>query len=274
MRLVAIDMDGTLLHDDCTVSEYTKEMIREAARHDIMVIPTSGRCFRSIKSHLDDVKELRYFNCTNGTSLVDAWEDRSLMNRHMPADIVYDIYKRTKEMGASIELYSELDTYVEKDMIDIALNCKAVHDMYVSLFRTAIPIESMDTLLKTGVMKANKINIMFPDYHLFRKVGAMYKKVPGLIVTYPSMRHMEIFMEGNDKDIGLEILRQKLGVSREDIVAIGDSTNDITMLQYAQVGVAVGNAMTEAKAAADLIVDSNNDDGPAKVLEMMIKGEI
>mgnify|MGYP000537210361 CR=1 FL=1 len=67
MKIVAIDLDGTLLHSDCTISSYSKEVIAEAVKNGIMVVPTSGRSFRSIKNQVQDIEGVKYCICANGT---------------------------------------------------------------------------------------------------------------------------------------------------------------------------------------------------------------
>lgn len=75
-KIVAIDLDGTLLHSDCTISSYSKEVIAEAVKNGIMVVPTSGRSFRSIKNQVQDIEGVKYCICANGT-LVGIFRQRN-----------------------------------------------------------------------------------------------------------------------------------------------------------------------------------------------------
>ena len=97
MKIVAIDLDGTLLHSDCTISSYSKEVIAEAGKNGIMVVPTSGRSFRSIKNQVKDIEGVKYCICANGTLVGNIQTEELIHNYKIPQHFVYDIYKEVKE---------------------------------------------------------------------------------------------------------------------------------------------------------------------------------
>ena len=103
-KIVAIDLDGTLLHSDCTISSYSKEVIAEAVKNGIMVVPTSGRSFRSIKNQVQDIEGVKYCICANGTLVGNIQTEELLHNCKIPQNLVYDIYKEVKEMWKKIQL--------------------------------------------------------------------------------------------------------------------------------------------------------------------------
>ena len=102
-KIVAIDLDGTLLHSDCTISSYSKEVIAEAVKNGIMVVPTSGRSFRSIKNQVQDIEGVKYCICANGTLVGNIQTEELLHNCKIPQNLVYDIYKEVKERHGFIE---------------------------------------------------------------------------------------------------------------------------------------------------------------------------
>jgi len=91
------------------------------------------------------------------------------------------------------------------------------------------------------------------------------------MVTFPSEYNMEIFPSGCNKDVGIRILAEKYNIAHEDTVAIGDSDNDVAMIEYAHIGIAVANAMEVLKEKADYITKSNDEDGPAIVLKKILE---
>ena len=93
MKIVAIDLDGTLLHSDCTISSYSKEVIAEAGKNGIMVVPTSGRSFRGIKNQVKDIEGVKYCICGNGTLVGNIQTEELIHNYKIPQHFVYDIYK-------------------------------------------------------------------------------------------------------------------------------------------------------------------------------------
>ena len=118
---IIFDLDGTLLHSDCTISSYSKEVIAEAGKNGIMVVPTSGRSFRSIKNQVKDIEGVKYCICGNGTLVGNIQTEELIHNYKIPQHFVYDIYKEVKERHGFIELYCDNDAYVEKEDIPVAI---------------------------------------------------------------------------------------------------------------------------------------------------------
>ena len=249
MKIVAIDLDGTLLHSDCTISSYSKEVIAEAGKNGIMVVPTSGRSFRSIKNQVKDIEGVKYCICGNGTLVGNIQTEELIHNYKIPQHFVYDIYKEVKERHGFIELYCDNDAYVEKEDIPVFYNTKMGKDFCDSLLSTDVKALSYDLLLRRGTMRINKIHVAFPDPQELREFAAKTAKNENLVVTFPS----------------------KYNIAHEDTVAIGDSDNDVAMIEYAHIGIAVANAMEILKEKADYITKSNDEDGPAIVLKKILK---
>ena len=271
MKIVAIDLDGTLLHSDCTISSYSKEVIAEAGKNGIMVVPTSGRSFRSIKNQVKDIEGVKYCICANGTLVGNIQTEELIHNYKIPQHFVYDIYKEVKERQGFIELYCDNDAYVEKEDIPVFYNTKMGKDFCDSLLSTDVKALSYDLLLRRGTMRINKIHVAFPDPQELREFAAKTAKNENLVVTFPSEYNMEIFPKGCNKDVGIRILAEKYNIAHEDTVAIGDSDNDVAMIEYAHIGIAVANAMEVLKEKADYITKSNDEDGPAIVLKKILK---
>ena len=206
MKIVAIDLDGTLLHSDCTISSYSKEVIAEAGKNGIMVVPTSGRSFRSIKNQVKDIEGVKYCICANGTLVGNIQTEELIHNYKIPQHFVYDIYKEVKERHGFIELYCDNDAYVEKEDIPVFYNTKMGKDFCDSLLSTDVKALSYDLLLRRGTMRINKIHVAFPDPQELREFAAKIAKNENLVVTFPSEYNMEIFPKGCNKDVGLSLI--------------------------------------------------------------------
>ena len=139
------------------------------------------------------------------------------------------------------------------------------------LLSTDVKALSYELLLRRGTMRINKIHVAFPDPQELREFAAKIAKNENLVVTFPSEYNMEIFPKGCNKDVGIRILAEKYNIAHEDTVAIGDSDNDVAMIEYAHIGIAVANAMEVLKEKADYITKSNDEDGPAIVLKKILK---
>ena len=160
---------------------------------------------------------------------------------------------------------------IEKEDIPVFYNTKMGKDFCDSLLSTDVKALSYDLLLRRGTMRINKIHVAFPDPQELREFAAKTAKNENLVVTFPSEYNMEIFPKGCNKDVGIRILAEKYNIAHEDTVAIGDSDNDVAMIEYAHIGIAVANAMEVLKEKADYITKSNDEDGPAIVLKKILK---
>lgn len=271
MKIAAIDLDGTLLRTDCTISDYSKDIITKACKSGIMVVPTSGRSFRNIKEQIQDIEGIQYCISGNGSVVTELKTESVIYNHKIPEKIAYDIYREVREQGGFIEIYSDNDAYVEKEVGHILYETSLSEEFCESLLSTDIPILSANLLLKRGLMRVNKYHIAFSDPQVMNKFSKECEENQGLIVTHPTIYNMEVFASGCNKDMGIRVLCKKYGIDRKDIIAMGDSDNDVAMVQYAQLGCAVDNSMDILKNAADRIIGSNDEDGPAHMLEEMMQ---
>lgn len=273
MKIAAIDLDGTLLHSDCTISSYSKKVIERAIEKEIMVVPTSGRCFRSIKNAVDDIRGIRYCISGNGSVVTDVRTEEMLYSKKMPQELVYKVYREVKRRHGFIELYCDNDAYVEKDIAPVIFETQMSRDFCESMLSTDIFGLSFDLLLRRGIMRINKIHVAFPEREELKRFAEETAQEEELVITFPSEYNMEIFSRDCNKDMGIRVLKEKYNIVIEDTIAIGDSDNDISMIQYVHLGVAVENAMEVLKEKADYITKSNDEDGPAIVLEKILKNE-
>lgn len=273
--LAAIDLDGTLLNKESILSDYTKNILGQARDNQLLFIPCSGRCYRSIFRLVEDIPGIDYIIGSNGCTVTRVKNEELLYSCKIPRDTMYRLYRLLREYGAFIELYSDNDSYVEKDRIQVIYDSPFPDVVSDSLLETAIPILSADLLLRTGVMTVNKIHAAFAEPAQMQAFEQLLQsEFDDIMVAHPSYYNMEIFPLGVNKDEGIRIIAEREGISRDHIIAIGDSQNDLTMIRYAAVGVAVENGMEILKAEADYIAESNSDDGPAKFLEAIYSGKL
>ncbi|MCD8021353.1 MAG: Cof-type HAD-IIB family hydrolase [Clostridiales bacterium] len=270
MKLAAIDMDGTLLRTDCTISEYSKNIIEEACQNDIIIVPTSGRSFRNIKMLTKGICGMRYCICGNGSIVADMEEETILFNLKIAPETAFKIYEKVHELEGFVEIYSDTDTYVEKNVAHILYETNIGQYFCDSILSTPVPILSARLLLKRGLMGVNKYHIAFTDPAKTKKMAEFCGQMNDVQITYPSPYNMEVFAKGCNKDSGISMLCNLCDISEEDTIAIGDSNNDIAMIQYAHLGITVENAIPEAKQAANIITKSNDEDGPAIVLKKIL----
>ena len=270
VKLCAIDLDGTLMRGDSIVSEFSKEVLRKAIKKGIEFLPTSGRSFRAAYDAIKDIEGTRYFLGGNASVITEVQTEEIIKQWIIDQDTSYRIYHLVKDHGGYIEMYCENDVYTEKGSEKIAYQSNLNPTFVDSLLETVIRVPSMEHMLKTGIMQVNKIHIVFPKQEDLLRYAKEIAAIPGVNVVHPTHYNMEVFPSDCNKDIGMDHVRKLLNISRENTIAIGDSGNDRSMIEYAACGIAVANSMEELKEAADRIILSNDEDGPAKyLLEVM-----
>lgn len=268
--LYITDLDGTLLNDSGRVSERSAALISELSHRGVAISVATARTPATVETLLADTYTTADLVVMTGATLWSrvhhCFEDMHLL----PEADVRMMLRVFSEVGATPFCYvqrdgSHLDVYHEGAVLTPAerkfvderahLRLKTFH------LRESCPADACGRVVLFFGM-GSKEKIMDAAERLRRESDcyiSYYKD------TYtPDLWLLEIFAPGVSKAAGIELLRRKIHADR--IVAFGDNLNDIPMLQMADVAVAVGNALPEVKAIADLVIDANNEDAVARTI--------
>jgi Cof subfamily protein (haloacid dehalogenase superfamily) len=259
VRLVATDLDGTLLGLDDVVSERTKRAVRAVAEAGIHVVAATGRSQWTAEPLVAPVRGLDLVVCSNGASLYHLRERRSLAS-HPIADEVIDVILSTLAADLPGCLYgweTDDDLHYEAGFIAYrpALRREASPDLQVGERPAAI-------------RKLMVAHHRIQHYDLLDAVAPLMP--PGCFVTTSGAPFVEITGDGVDKAFGVRNVCELLGVAPEEVVAFGDNHNDIAMVTWAGRGIAMGNAHPALLATVDEQTVSNVEDGVAAVLETLV----
>ncbi|MDO7907077.1 Cof-type HAD-IIB family hydrolase [Paenibacillus sp. JX-17] len=241
-KLLALDMDGTLLTDDNEISEQTVNWINEAIRAGIHVCLSTGRAARSALPFAQQLGLETPMVTVNGSEI---WKSP------------HELWRR-----------SLLDPQAVVSMRQLALEHRAWYWAYSldELFNSDRWPESMEGLewLKFGYDT--------PNDEVRHEIILKLQDMGGLEISNSSPTNLEINPKGVSKATGIGEVCQLLGITMKEVVAVGDSLNDLAVIQAAGLGVAMGNAQELVKENADLIVASNNEDGIVEVIRDHILG--
>jgi Cof subfamily protein (haloacid dehalogenase superfamily) len=261
LKLIAIDLDGTLLNSKNAISPRTEAAIRRAAESGIVVTIATGRMYRSalaIAKKLDlDVPLITY----NG-ALVRSVSGKVYYHRPIPEKLSHEIMMLFKEMRWHIQTYIDDTLYVRH------LDKKA------KAYATIAGVEAVplgDALYTIKGEPTKMLGIADSP----EEAGAMYEylnadfgtKLFIAISQAPNAIYVEICHPEVSKGKALTMLAQNLSIKKEEIMAIGDSGNDVSLLDAAGLPVAMANARPEVKERAQIITKSNDEDGVALVIE-------
>lgn len=264
-KLIALDMDGTLLREDKTVSQRTKDALKAARDKGVTVVLATGRPIEGVHRYLEELDMLGendYVLSYNG-SLVQKTKNKEIISKRTlkGSDATY-LYNLSKELKVNIHSFSENEGLITPKSNKYTLVEADINGINFKEFNFD-NIDAEDNMIKIMMIDEPEI--------LQRAVDNLPKE---LYDKYTVVRSAPFFLEFLNKEAnkgtGVELLAQHLEVKREEIITMGDAGNDLHMIEYAGLGVAMGNAFEEVKKVANYITDTNENDGVAKVIEKFV----
>lgn len=264
IRLVAIDLDGTLLRSDKGVTRTTTETIAACVKKGIHVVLASARPPRSVKSIHKLLKLDTLSVHYNGALIHDLSRARHVVHTPMEPSLVRQITtaarKFDKHCLVSLEILDRW--YTDKHPRDTALKLETA-----SMFEPDF-IAPLDAFLTVPV---TKLMLLAPPRRMLKLQQMLYKKFRGKAAMAVSDDHLLQFMHHEvDKSVALAHVAKTYGVDRKHVMAIGDAPNDAGMIRWAGMGVAVANAWPQVRQIAKAVVSSNDDNGVAEALRKFV----
>lgn len=264
-KLLALDLDDTLLGESFAISPANREAIQEAARRGVKVTLATGRMYRSTLPYAGelglDVPLITYHGALVKTSRTG----EEIFHCPVPLDLAQEITSYVEEKGYHLNLYVNDNLYVQED--------NPMTRLYVDIAKVVFnPVGSLVAFLQE---EPTKMTLIIDQEETLRELWSLFhQKYSGqLSVVQSRPFFLEITHARATKGQALKSLASSLGIAREDIIAMGDSYNDLDMIEFAGLGVAVENARPEVKKAADYVAPSNQEDGVARVIEKYILRE-
>lgn len=262
-KMLVVDMDDTLLTDDHKISEENSTMLLKAQELGVYVVLASGR---PTSAMIEYAKELKcdvnnsFIISYNGSTIVDLKEDRILFEHSLTKDQIHSLYDFSKQNNTHIITYLNGQIISERnsEFIDIESEITGLELVIVPNFKEAVTTSAVKCLL-----------LEEPSY--LRNVEKVLKKaMPDLSVCMSKPFFLEAAPNGVHKGAAVQILAEKLHIHQSEIIAIGNAGNDLSMVQYAGLGVWVDNVDPELRHLADVIVASNNNHGVAEAVKRFI----
>lgn len=284
-KLVAIDLDGTMLNSYGMVTENTKQVIKNTINKGTEVIIASGRPIDSIKTIAKEIGSENYFIAGNGALIYDIKKDEIIYEKFMNKQKVLEIIKICEENSIAYNIYTEKTIiakglkynvlYYYKENLKKEENKKTnitiVEDVYEYIknlenekFLKITVCDETKSVFNSIIRKLRTVEDIdvLDVLHMSRK---MIKQ--GTEDVPMEYYYTEISLKDVDKWNAIEYLANKMNISKDEIIAIGDNINDKEMIENAKVGIAMGQSTPVITEIADFVTTNNNEDGVAKALE-------
>ena len=264
-KMIVLDLDGTLTNNKKEITPRTKHALMQAQAAGVHVVLASGRPTYGIVPLAEELKlkdNGGYILAFNGGKIIDCTNNEVLFEQKLDEQLVPILFQEAKKAGMEILTYQgEGIAATNKD------------DEYVQheAFINKMPVTQYDDFLNQLVYPINKCLIVGDPTPLHELEIRLAKELEGKMDVY---RSADFFLEcvplGIDKARSLDRLISSLGISREEVIACGDGYNDLSMIRFAGLGVAMANAAEDIQSEADFVTLSNEEDGVAHVIERFI----
>ena len=273
-RLIAFDLDGTLLHDDKTVAQRSLRALYAAHEKGALIVPATGRIYKGVPAALRLQPFSRYFITINGAKVLDAETGDVLSRAEMPCELTLRLMEHMDTLDVIYDCYQDDWGYVSRSMYERAGDYISDRGILELFYRSRTPVEDLKAYLRARGGSVQKAQMYFRDLRAKKKeLEELPALFPELAVSSSVPSNIEINILRANKGEALCSLCAALGIPPEETLAFGDGTNDLSMIRAAGCGVAMGNADFAVKAAADAVCDDNEHDGLAKYLEKLLEEE-
>lgn len=272
IKLIAADMDGTLLDDEKNIPAENLKALAECAARGIEIVPATGRTIIGLPEEVKKLPGVRYAITVNGAVVMDLKEEAVISNCRIGTGLAVKLMELARDSQDDI-MY---DAYVD----GVGYTTKAFYsnfERYVStaalvqlLRKTRTIVDDNIEYVRTCGKEVDKINMFFVDPEARERMRKILEEMPEIIVTSAISSNLEINAKGADKGGALLRLAEHLGIQREETMAFGDGGNDLTMMKAAGLGVAMENGYEYVKEAADYITVTNNEAGVAKAIRKFV----
>ena len=264
-KLIALDIDGTLLNSNKELTPHTRYALIEAQRQGKRIIIASGRHPVGVVPLANDLMLGRYggfIMAFGGGKIIDCTTGKTVVSKLFPKEYLPDIVGVLKDSNITVMVHDERKIFANNRVNDYT---------YVERDILKMDMIAVDDFISAVNFDINKILLAGEPDELDKYQEILSKRYDGLLDVYKSVPYfLEIMPFGVSKGSMLPLLLEKLGVNKDELIAFGDNYNDMTMIGYAGFGVAMSNGEEEVKKIANYVCESNDDDGIAKTLEKFV----
>ena len=272
IKLIALDLDGTTLNKEGKLSEGNRRALQAAADKGVNIVVATGRPFCALPQEILDFEPVRYVLTSNGARIVDLHENKTFYENCLQPHSVEAAVKLLEPLDYVLETFVEGIAYIEGWYYkQVAYTGKSFRNVEYIL-KTRKPMDDFYRFMLDNSSKIENINVNFSDEAQSGKPAMKIKleELPDVTITSSFDHNLEIGGMTTSKADALTQMGRLLGIDKSEMMAAGDSPNDMAMLKAAGVAVAVGNAKPEVKEIADYIAPDNDKDGVADAVEKYI----
>ena len=272
IRLITLDLDGTLLNSKKELSPENAAALQWAAAQGIEIVPTTGRFYGGMPEVIRNLPYLHYAITINGAQVYDVLNDVGIAKAEIPVQRAVELMAWLDQFPVIYDCFMDNWGWMTRSLQEKADEF-APNEHYAKMLKELrTPVDELKVFLTERGHDIQKSQFFAKDMDLrARLMEEIPQRFPGLIVSSAVVNNVEINDRNAHKGNAIRQLAQHLGLEMSQVLAFGDGSNDITMLQEAGIGVCMENGLDSVKAIADYITDSCDEDGVAKAIYRFCK---
>lgn len=271
IKMIGFDLDGTLLTSDKQLSERTRKVMEDAIAQGVVMVPATGRPLSGVPKELLEFPGIRYVVTANGARVLDIVDKKTMTEELLAREKCGQILTIFEKYDTYREIYYNGIGYADLEKLENIERYQEDPAMQKYFLETRRPVESTRQMFDNKDQGMDKIQALFVHQEeKFKAIQEITEEVKDVEVTGALSNNIEVNAKDIHKGKALLKLGELLGIEREEIMAFGDGNNDLKMLETVGTGVAMANGVPEVLASADIVAESNDDDGVAKVIEQYV----
>lgn len=271
IKLIALDLDGTLLNSNKELTPRNRAALEEAAQRGIWIVPATGRFYRGMPEAIRGLPFVRYAITINGAEALDARTGESLYSAVIPTEEAIAFYEHLDALPVIYDSYIDNWGYMTASMQERAADYTGDPHLLKMIRELRAPVPELKAYIAERRLRPQKMQLFTNDV-AFRDalLPELTRRYPQFAVSTSLKNNIEVNSRGADKGNALLALAERLGVRREQTAAFGDGLNDLSMIRAAGTGIVMANGHPEVKAAADRLTGDCDSDGVAQALERLL----
>lgn len=270
IKLIAVDLDGTLLDSKKRLSGTNRQALALCAQKGIWIVPCTGRTVSGIPEEIKTIPGVRYAITTNGAVIEDMEEKNVIDTRMLSRELALELLRFVDQYRVMYDPYIDRRGITEPRFFEHLPEYGLTQELQEMVRQTRDVYPNIIEYVEKNNKPVEKINLFFPDMEERARLRAELEKRTDILVTSSLPNNLEINSPDATKGDALARLAAHLGLKREETMAFGDGENDFSIIQEAGIGVAMKNGKEELLAAADYITDTNDEDGVASAIHRLV----
>lgn len=274
LHLIALDLDGTLLHTDKGLTDRTRTILTTYMERGTHVVVASGRSYASLPQEVMSVPGIEYAITSNGAAICKKSTGEKLFHFPLKPACAQRLLQLIADTGAVFETFLDGVPYAAADYVSHPTRYGAAEHAIPYIQQTRKPVPDLLAFAREHLEELDCIDLITANPEQKQQLLELAWEIPGIYITSSVPYLLEISDAAAGKGAAVRKLAAYLDIPPEEIAAFGNAENDVDMLQFAGIGVAVANSPAHVQAAADYVTLSNDADGVAVFLEQLYHGDI